>query len=123
MATVNEIVEQLKELNEVYQRGIPLSSLQAMALAWADDLPDIPVSALAAAIARHRRSSEFWPVPANILRHIEEMRAEEFRRRESERGMMALPEFDTATEARCAYNMAKAQEMLDMLSRKTAVRQ
>ena len=123
MATELRIKAEIGKICTLYRHHMAPDEFDVVAEAWGDFFQDVPDAEFVAAVKACLRESSWFPKPADILRHVEELRAEEYRRQESKRGRTALPEYDTATETICAYNAAKARELLDNLFGKMAVRQ
>lgn len=81
MATLKTIQKELIKLKAVYpypDRSI--DELRTLSEVWAEDFIDINDAELLAAIARHRKESEYFPTPANILKTVNLNRNEVMRK-------------------------------------------
>ena len=122
MATDLQIKAQLGKLSTVYRHPLDEDEFALIADVWAEVLCAVSDRHMHEAALAHMRTSRFFPAPADIMRHVEALRAEEYRQRESMLGRLAIPEFTRSEEAQCAYNAQKAQAILDMLSGEMAAR-
>lgn len=94
-----------------------------MALEWSETLSTMPGNLFTASMRLHRSKSRYWPQEADIREAADQLLAEDFRRRESMRGRLALSEFTRSEDEQCEYNAERARSILGMLSEKMAVRQ
>lgn len=76
---------------------------------WAEALKDVSDEELLEAMRHIRATSRFFPVPADVIRRVEE------RRRRLAPEPQALPERTRTNEEQVALNMAGARRILDRL--------
>lgn len=69
------ILAQVEILSKVYQRQIPQAELEAIAHVWAHDLSGMENDDFSNAVQEHRKTSRYWPSPADILQAMKRVTA------------------------------------------------
>ena len=107
------VLESLTMLATVYpSAGYMKAQLQILAGVWLEDLSGFSPEDVREAVRQHRRTSNFFPTPAQIVtlcKSIED-------KRHLENARHALPEFTGFSEEQVARNLKGCRLILDRLA-------